>query len=86
MKNKLIIIALVFLFALGGACGGGVMDDSGDHSSNSNVKKDSLSSPMPANAVTPGSGTSNPYNANIANAGPINSANASTNANRANQP
>ena len=82
MKNNLIIVSLVFMFAVGAACGKGVMDDSGDHSSNSNVRKDSLSSPMPANAVTPGSGTSNPYNANLANATGANAANPAN----ANQP
>ena len=47
------------------ACGKGVMDDTGDHSSNS-VRKNSLPSPeLPANAVTPGAGTGDAYPASV---------------------
>jgi len=47
------------------ACGKGVMDDTGGHSSNSAVNKNSLPGPEVANEQTAGSGTLNPYPANI---------------------
>ena len=66
MKIKLLSISAVLLAGLMSmSCGKGVMDDNGDHSSNSAEKKNSLPSPEPANAVTPGAGASNPYPANL---------------------
>jgi putative membrane protein len=66
MKKPILLFVVVLItVVLSTACGRGVMDDTGGHESNSE-KKNSLPSPgLPSNAVTPGSGTSNPYPANV---------------------
>ena len=67
MKINLTVSLLIVIMGISFSCGKGVMDDNGGHSSNS-PRKDSLPQPgLPSNAVTPGSGTSNPYGANLDN-------------------
>ncbi|MFN6962549.1 MAG: DUF4142 domain-containing protein [Pyrinomonadaceae bacterium] len=73
MTKFKIFFAVTLLVWVLSACGKGVMDDSADHSSNSQVKKNSLASPDPGNTMAAGSGTLNPYpadaNSNSAAAG-----------------
>src|SRR5215217_4559937 len=64
-KTNLLFVVVIITALFSWACGSGVMDDTGGHESNTE-KKNSLPSPgLPSNAVTPSSGTSNPYPANL---------------------
>lgn len=63
-RFKLFFTIFLLVWVLS-ACGKGVMNDTGDHQSNSQVTKNSLPSPEVANERTAGSGTLNPYPAEV---------------------